>query len=75
MTKYRMSKHGTYLLKDDKKLYNLVNECDEIADLLNKLSNENEQLKSAIKDCIKISESNGALSPMRLKSIFYHFEL
>ena len=37
MTKYRMSKHGTYLLKNDRKLYNWANESDEIADLLNKI--------------------------------------
>lgn len=48
------------------------NELNEEKLLLEK---ENEQLKSAIKDCIRISESNRALSPMRLKSIFYHFEL
>lgn len=48
MTNYRMSKHGTYLLKDNRKLYNWTNESDNVADLLNNLSNENEQLS---KEC------------------------
>lgn len=43
---YRMSKHGTYLLKNNKKLYNWINESDEIVDeLLNNLVKDNEQLK------------------------------
>ena len=50
MSIYRMSKHGTYLLKNDRKLYNWINESDEIADLLNNLTEENEQLKNMIKE-------------------------
>ena len=55
MSIYRMSKHGTYLLKNDRKLYNWINESDEIADLLNNLTEENEQLKSELKIYRKVA--------------------
>lgn len=37
------------------------------------LVNENEQLKSILKEMVRVSECNGAISPMRIKSMTYNF--
>lgn len=42
---YRLNKWGTRLLKNDRPLFDWVNEGDKIVDLLNSLNDENEQLK------------------------------
>ena len=46
---YRLNKWGTRLLKNNRPLFDWTNEGDEIVDLLNKLNDENEELKSTIK--------------------------
>ena len=42
---YRLNKWGTRLLKNNRPLFDWTNESDEIVDLLNKLNDENEQLR------------------------------
>ena len=40
--------HGLYLIKDEKPLYDWIDDDDKIIDLLNDLSDENRQLKKAL---------------------------
>ena len=40
---------------------------------LYKIKKENEQLKSVLKEIVRVSEYNGAISPMRVKSMTYNF--
>lgn len=45
---YRLNKWRTRLLKNNRPLFDWVNESDEIVDLLNDLVDENKQLKHRI---------------------------
>lgn len=44
----------------------------QCCELLNKLNKENEELKSILKEIVRVSEYNGAISPMRIKSMTYN---
>lgn len=46
---------------------------DEFDEEILKLEKENEQLKSILKEMVRVSEYNGAISPMRVKSMVYNF--
>ena len=46
---YRLNKWGTRLLRNNRPLFDWTNEGDYIVDLLNELSDENEQLKQQLK--------------------------
>ena len=50
---YRLNKWGTRLLKNNRPLFDWTNEPDEIVDLLNKLNDKNEQLKSENQSWLK----------------------
>lgn len=45
---YRLNKWGTRLLKNNRPLFDWMNDSDEIVDLLNQLNDENEQLKKQL---------------------------
>lgn len=43
--KFRLSKHGTWLLENDRRLFHWYNDDVEIVELLNALHEENQSLK------------------------------
>ena len=45
---YRLNKWGTRLLKNNRPLFDWMNDSDEVVDLLNQLNDENEQLKKEV---------------------------
>ena len=47
---YRLNKWSTRLLKNNRPLFDWVNDSDEIVDLLNDLNYENKQLKKQVED-------------------------
>lgn len=63
---YRLNKWGTRLLKNNRPLFDWTNESDEIVDLLNRLNEENEQLKKEKEfwksDACSLSNLNSILS-------------
>lgn len=72
------------LLKQQKKLKKDVMHWEQVAsynyeryiELLKqqeKLDKENKQLKSILKEMVKVSEYNGAITPTRVKSMTYNF--
>lgn len=46
--KFRLSKHGTWLLENDRKLFNWANDNDEIVEYLNNLYEENNKIKNIL---------------------------
>jgi chromosome segregation ATPase len=46
--------NGAYLIDNDRVYANWINDDDKIIDLLNTLNDENEKLKSDLKDCRKL---------------------
>lgn len=48
--KFRLSKHGTWLLENDRRLFHWANDDVEIVECLNNLYEENEQLKIRFKE-------------------------
>lgn len=52
--RYRLNKWGTKLLKNNRPLFDWANEADDIVDLLNDLSEENERLKNFKSEVFKL---------------------
>ena len=56
---YRLNKWGTRLLKNNRPLFDWINEADDIVDLLNELHEENEGLKIDNKQLVQFIMSKG----------------
>lgn len=67
---YRLNKWGTKLLKNNRPLFDWVNEADDIVDLLNALCDENEQLRQQIE---QLHHWNKCLAEKRHQEVQYKY--